>query len=448
MTTNPTPLKEKARKHRTARLCLLATCVLAGPALALGQTQAGTTHQLQPKSEIQLSEFDRQLGELRHLADKGLEEEAMQSLDRLSRSANPAQLLQMVNLVLDRRSPLHDPQLGTQMVDFLTRQDTPLNGEAALELARYFASSIYLDDMEIAISWARQALVYGEQDAHGLLGDLYSKSVPALRDLNLALLHYRQFAAHSSVAPLISFARMIHRTAVTPKECNIDALELIGELLPRLKLEAHSGKAAAQKELGRLFWHGVTVARDRGLALGWFQKAAQNGDAGAKSELAKISLETSGETRLDFLKAAAEQGNRRAVSLLVRILLNRNTTASDREAVELIQAAIATGNLADMQKLNATYETELLLGSNIERIQLLKEGIEEIEQQIASLYPGTTLVARGPTPLNTYGLDETIVGSVESLLPNSTAPENTTAKACSQPAEADYPSSLGHLLRD
>ncbi|MEL7430593.1 MAG: tetratricopeptide repeat protein, partial [Pseudomonadota bacterium] len=319
MLTKPESLKRETERRIAATVGLLSVLALAEPALASGRDERTTAYLPATMSKTQLNEFEQQIHDLQNLAGKGREKEAMQGLDQLSRSANPSQLLQLVHLVLDRSNPLHDAELGIQIVEFLSRQDTPLKGKAALALARYFASSIHLDDKETAILWARQSLANGEQEAHSLLGDLYSKSGLRLRDLNRALLHYRQLAQHGSIAPLVSFARMLHRTAVTPSECNIDALELIREVLPRLKVEARSGKAAAQKELGRLFWHGVGVAKDRQTAVDWLQKAAQKGDPGARSELAKIALEASGEARLDLLGSAAAEGNRRAVFRLSRI---------------------------------------------------------------------------------------------------------------------------------
>ncbi|AJG24351.1 hypothetical protein RR42_s2770 [Cupriavidus basilensis] len=48
---------------------------------------------------------------------------------------------------------------------------------------------------------------------------------------------------------------------------------------------ANLGDAFSQNEIGTFYWHGITVPRDKALAIQWFRKSAQQGNDAAKRNL-------------------------------------------------------------------------------------------------------------------------------------------------------------------
>ncbi|HEY9023760.1 MAG TPA: tetratricopeptide repeat protein [Burkholderiaceae bacterium] len=115
--------------------------------------------------------------------------------------------------------------------------------------------------------------------------------------------------------------------------------------------------AHARHALGNLYWQGLCVPRDIGLALRAWQAAADSGYAPAECEIGRIHLRD-GAVRADPFKAsnyltrAASKGDARAQALLAEACESGRLGSVDlAQAVDLYTRAAAAGNASAMRGL-------------------------------------------------------------------------------------------------
>jgi TPR repeat protein len=112
------------------------------------------------------------------------------------------------------------------------------------------------------------------------------------------------------------------------------------------KRAAQQGNADAQANLGRLYDNGIGVPRDPAEAVKWFRRAAEQGNTDAQCELGDIYYEGKNNVAKDPVEAtkwfrmAAEQGNEVAYEPLAAIY---ESEADSTEAIKLFREAAGRG---------------------------------------------------------------------------------------------------------
>lgn len=136
----------------------------------------------------------------------------------------------------------------------------------------------------------------------------------------------------------------------------------------KLRQDAEAGDAEAQNALGSLFYSGEAISKDATgkmmdydleSAAGWFQRAAEQGHAGAQFNLGLLYAEGQGVPQ-DFAKAvewftkAAEQGNVDAQNNLgVMYLVGEGVPKNTDKAIEWFKKAEKQGNEEARENLKA-----------------------------------------------------------------------------------------------
>lgn len=117
--------------------------------------------------------------------------------------------------------------------------------------------------------------------------------------------------------------------------------------LAALRSQAESGSAQAQFDLGVRYQQGKGVDRDPAMAVGWFRKAAEQGDVPAMINLAAIAL---GATGSPFDGKSAEEWLRKAlaadprqVDIYYNMACLRSLQKRPEEALDWLRQALEKG---------------------------------------------------------------------------------------------------------
>ncbi len=128
---------------------------------------------------------------------------------------------------------------------------------------------------------------------------------------------------------------------------------------------AERGNAYAQDQLGRLYWHGVGVAKDDAKAIEWFRKAADQGLAAAQANLGWMyehgtGLEKDDAQAVAWYRKAAMQGNSLAETRLGFMYESGlGVEKDDTQAALWYRKAADQGNPRAQTRLGFLYQNAL-----------------------------------------------------------------------------------------
>jgi TPR repeat protein len=124
---------------------------------------------------------------------------------------------------------------------------------------------------------------------------------------------------------------------------------------------ADGGNAIAMVNLASCYWRGHGVAKDEREAIGWYRRAADRGSSLAMNRLGSLYRESHGEVRdysaaRQWFRLAAERGNAEAlVELGWMANKGEGGSKSPEEAVRWFQKAVEQGSTPGMRSLAAMY---------------------------------------------------------------------------------------------
>ena len=365
-------------------------------------------------------------------------------LEGLEHSGSAKILFEIAQIRFDKNQPFYNPDTGISLVKRIVSQNSSLKGEAAFAVGKYYKFSPIPLEENLSIEWFEKAASFGVERAHVQLGDIYSRSTGAARDLTAALHHYQVAAENVSSAPIMSFARKIQGLGSEAEDCGIDPSKLAETYLPILRMEAAFGKIAASKELGRLYLKGIFVEQNFEQASKWLHLAAQAGDPGAMRDLAVIQLDkpltpNSHEKASNLLKLSAKNGNGSAYATLAKLHLIKNNPAADEKAFKYYQKSVEAGFYGGLRELKNIYQGEKLLDQDPSRIQRLAQAITKIEQSIGGYFlpDRTNTSEEGQQIAASFNqVDNIVVGSIENASVSPSNPQ-TQENICKLADEID-----------
>ena len=155
-------------------------------------------------------------------------------------------------------------------------------------------------DQATAVSWYRKAANQGHAEAQNLLGVCYSDGKGVAKDKSEAAKWFRKAAEQG------------HWAAIYNLTTDNDA-----ERVKWFRKAAEHGDRTMQLALGKCYFDGKGVAKDKSEAVKWYRKAAEQGDAEAQYKLGGCYLHGEGVARdkteaLKWWRKAAEQGHEEA----------------------------------------------------------------------------------------------------------------------------------------
>ncbi|MEW6334335.1 MAG: tetratricopeptide repeat protein [Thermodesulfobacteriota bacterium] len=184
-------------------------------------------------------------------------------------------------------------------------------------------------DYAEAIRWMRRAADQNHVFAQTTLGSIYAEGVQGVipQDYPQALMWFVFASAQGDMEAMPLRDAMANR--MTPTQI-AEAQRLVREFKPEdvqakafreNRALAEKGDAAAQFNVGLMYYLGQGVARDFPAALGWFKKAARQGNPYAQYNVGYMNEKGEG-TPKDYVEAAkyyreaAERGNRLAQHMI------------------------------------------------------------------------------------------------------------------------------------
>jgi len=210
------------------------------------------------------------------------------------------------------------------------RESKPLaeqgNADAQFNLGSlYYQGRGVPQDYSEAVRWMRKAAEQNHVFAQATLGSIYAEGVPGAiqKDYPQALMWFVFAAAQGDMEAMQLRDAMANR--MTPTQI-AEAQRLAREFKPQdvhaksfreNKALAEKGDAAAQFNVGLMYYTGQGVLRDYLEALDWFRKAARQGNPYAQFNVGFMYEKGEG-TPQDYVEAAkyyrqaAERGNRLA----------------------------------------------------------------------------------------------------------------------------------------
>ena len=259
----------------------------------------------------------------------------------------------------------------------------------------YFKGEVVEEDRVEAVKWCRKAAEQGHAESQNVLGRCYSEGWGVEQDRTEAVKWYRKAAEQGvgvgqyNLAFCYEFGMGIEQDYVEAVNWYRKAAEQgHAEAKARLKtaelfMNAHRGRAEAEYELGLAYETGDGVRKDAFEAMKWYNKAADQGHAGAQKKMKtgellrsaqnggapeKYKLAQAYETGSDdmrkdpeeaakWYRMAAELGHAEAQCRLAQALetgtgIKRDTT----EAAEWYRKAADQGHAGAQYRLGAAYE--------------------------------------------------------------------------------------------
>jgi TPR repeat protein len=219
----------------------------------------------------------------------------------------------------------------------------PGDAEVRFRLGRSFASgSGVRQDYGEAAKWYRKAADQGHTQAQYELGRLYAQGLGVPRDNSEAAKWYR-LAAEKEYVPAQHFLGHLFASGQGPDTAHLEA----PDPPPTGQAPASAGQPVSRSDY-------VEAAK-------WWRKAADQGDAGAQSDLGWLYSNGRG-VETDYVEAArwylrsAEQGNSAAQHWLGHLYLNgRGVDQDEAEAFKWFRQAAEQGNVAAQGDLGRLY---------------------------------------------------------------------------------------------
>lgn len=249
-----------------------------------------------------------------------------------------------------------DLEKSRQMLLRAVQFQFPFRGEAAFELGRLYQRAKGKDCNRIAVEWFLRALEWDYKKAHVQLAAHYERGLGVERDLDQAIVHYREAAKAGYESASIRFARALKkgRFGMTPDPERAQYLAI--RAIAALEKKAAGGSGSAAKMLGRLYRDGEFVEANLETAERWLRRSSQLGDTGGMHDLANLILATSQEKKahqeaLGWLRRAAGLGHGGAMTALGRLHLKEDHGLQRTEAVAWFKKGVEAGHAGSMEEL-------------------------------------------------------------------------------------------------
>lgn len=292
----------------------------------------------------------------RGLQKLGRWEEAAASLEHYAYQGYPTAMFHSAKAYGRGWGVEPDLEKSRQLLLQAVQYNFSFRGEAAYELGRLYQRAKGKDCNRIAVEWFLRALEWDYKKAHVQLAVHYERGLGVERDLDQAIVHYREAAKAGYEAASIRFARALDkgRFGMTPDPER--AQYLADKAIAALKEKAAAGSGSAAKMLGRLYRDGEFVAVDMKTAESWFRRSSQLGDTGGMHDLANLILVTSDKEKahqeaLGWLRRAAELGHGGAMTALGRLHLKEAHGLKRAGAVAWFNQGVEAGHGGSMEEL-------------------------------------------------------------------------------------------------
>lgn len=273
-----------------------------------------------------------------------------------------------------------DLEKSRQMLMRAVLFEFPFRGEAAYELGRLYQRSKGTDCNRIAVEWFLRALEWDYKKAHVQLAVHYERGLGVERDLDEAVIQYREAAKAGYESASIRFARALKkgRFGMTPDPER--AQYLAGKAIVSLKKKAADGSGSAAKMLGRLYRDGEFVEANFETSEQWLRRSSQLGDTGGMHDLANLILarsenEKSQQEALGWLRRAADLGHGGAMTALGRLHLKQDYGLKRDAAVAWFKKGVEAGHAGSMEELGRLCARGVLVPKDLDgALKLARKG--------------------------------------------------------------------------
>ncbi|WP_282604566.1 tetratricopeptide repeat protein [Pelagibius sp. Alg239-R121] len=316
----------------------------------------------------------------RGLQKLGKWQEAATTFERYAHEGYPTAMFHLAKAYSRGWGTERDLEKSRQMLLRAVQYQFPFRGEAAYELGRLYQRSKGKDCSRIAVEWFMRALEWDYRKAHVQLAMHHERGLGVARDVDQAVIHYREAALAGYESASIRFARALQkgRFGMTPDPKR--AQFLASKAIEALKDKAANGSGSAAKMLGRLYRDGEFVETNLIVAARWLRHASHLGDAGGMHDLANLMLATddaakASQEALGWLHRAADLGHGGAMTALGRLHLKEDHGLRRKDAAAWFKKGVEAGHGGSMEELARLCAKGQLVPKDLEgAIKLARRG--------------------------------------------------------------------------
>jgi TPR repeat protein len=169
------------------------------------------------------------------------------------------------------------------------------------------------------------------------------------------------------------------------------------EVFSKLKKQAETGDAQAQRDLGRMYKNGKGTSTDVAKAFEWIQKSADQGHAGGQALLGLMYFDGLGTAKnvakaVEWIRKSAEQGNSIGQAMLAWMYLyGEGLSKNPKKALEFFEKAALQGHPEAQASLADMYRKGVGTPKNFEKVvewltKLAEQGDALAQFELANMY--------------------------------------------------------------